>query len=98
VSRGLPPGFGGALDGLASLWHLLATYALRLWRRQTALGARHRRGLGADLWHQGRALLERISRLGRSRILTPIFVTQMLGDAAELEPPGRSALCLRGRD
>ncbi len=35
---------------------------------------------------QGRALLERISRLGRSQNLTPILATQMLGDAAELEP------------
>ncbi len=35
---------------------------------------------------QGRALLERISRLGRSQNITPILATQMLGDAAELEP------------
>ena len=35
---------------------------------------------------QGRALLERISRLGRAQNITPILATQMLGDAAELEP------------
>jgi hypothetical protein len=35
---------------------------------------------------QGRALLERISRLGPSQNLTPILATQMLGDASELEP------------
>jgi len=35
---------------------------------------------------QGRALLERISRLGRSQNITPILATQMLGDTAELEP------------
>jgi hypothetical protein len=35
---------------------------------------------------QGRALLERISRMGRSQNITPILATQMLGDTAELEP------------
>ena len=35
---------------------------------------------------QGRALLERIGRLGRSQNITPILATQMLGDAEELEP------------
>jgi hypothetical protein len=34
----------------------------------------------------GRALLERISRMGRSQNITPILASQMLGDAAELEP------------
>ena len=32
------------------------------------------------------ALLERISRLGRSQNITPMLATQMLGDADELEP------------
>ncbi len=35
---------------------------------------------------QGHALLERISRLGRSLNITPILATQMLGDAEALEP------------
>ena len=30
--------------------------------------------------------MERISRLGRCQNITPILATQMLGDAAELEP------------
>jgi AAA-like domain len=73
--------------GLAVL-RLLAAYALRL----CASDPGHHSVLAMDeAWalladSQGRALLERISRLGRSQNLTPILATQMLGDAAELEP------------
>lgn len=73
--------------GLAVL-RLLAAYALRLCasdpRRHSVLAMDEAWALLAD--SQGRALLERISRLGRSQNLTPILATQMLGDAAELEP------------
>jgi hypothetical protein len=73
--------------GLAVL-RLLAAYALRLCTtdpdRHSVLAMDEAWALLAD--SQGRALLERISRLGRSQNLTPILATQMLGDAAELEP------------
>lgn len=73
--------------GLAVL-RLLAVYALRLCAsdpgRHSVLAMDEAWALLAD--SQGRALLERISRLGRSQNLTPILATQMLGDAAELEP------------
>ncbi len=73
--------------GLAVL-RLLAAYALRLCAsdpgRHSVLAMDEAWALLAD--SQGRALLERISRLGRSQNLTPILATQMLGDAAELEP------------
>ncbi|HWW67489.1 MAG TPA: ATP-binding protein [Solirubrobacterales bacterium] len=67
---------------------LLAAYALRLCATDTA---RHSVLAMDEAWAltsdtQGRALLERISRLGRSQNITPILATQMLGDAAELEP------------
>ena len=67
---------------------LLAAYALRLCAsdttRHSVLAMDEAWALTADT--QGRALLERISRLGRSQNITPILATQMLGDAAELEP------------
>lgn len=73
--------------GLAVL-RLLAAYALRLCAsdptRHSVLAMDEAWALLAD--SQGRALLERISRLGRSQNLTPILATQMLGDAVELEP------------
>lgn len=67
---------------------LLAAYALRLCASDTT---RHSVLAMDEAWAlmsdtQGRALLERISRLGRSQNITPILATQMLGDAAELEP------------
>jgi len=67
---------------------LLAAYALRLCATDTA---RHAVLAMDEAWAltsdaQGRALLERISRLGRSQNITPILATQMLGDTAELEP------------
>jgi AAA-like domain len=73
--------------GLAVL-RLLAAYALRLCAsdpsRHSVLAMDEAWALLAD--SQGRALLERISRLGRSQNLTPILATQMLGDAEELKP------------
>ncbi len=67
---------------------LLAAYALRLCAtdttRHSVLAMDEAWALTSDT--QGRALLERISRLGRSQNITPILATQMLGDAAELEP------------
>lgn len=73
--------------GLAVL-RLLAAYALRLCATDTA---RHSVLAMDEAWaltsdSQGRALLERISRLGRSQNITPILATQMLGDAEALEP------------
>ena len=67
---------------------LLAAYALRLCATNTG---RHSVLAMDEAWAlmsdtQGRALLERISRLGRSQNITPILATQMLGDAEELEP------------
>jgi hypothetical protein len=67
---------------------LLAAYALRLCAmdtlRHSVLAMDEAWALTSDT--QGRALLERISRLGRSQNITPILATQMLGDTAELEP------------
>jgi hypothetical protein len=67
---------------------LLAAYALRLCATDTS---RHAVLAMDEAWaltsdSQGHALLERISRLGRSQNITPILATQMLGDVAELEP------------
>jgi hypothetical protein len=67
---------------------LLAAYALRLCATDTA---RHSVLAMDEAWAltsdtQGRALLERISRLGRSQNITPILATQILGDAEPLEP------------
>ncbi len=67
---------------------LLAAYALRLCASDTT---RHSVLAMDEAWAlttdtQGRALLERIARMGRSMNITPILATQMLGDAAELEP------------
>ncbi len=67
---------------------LLAAYALRLCAsdssRHSVLAMDEAWALTSDT--QGRALLERISRLGRSQNITPILATQMLGDTAQLEP------------
>ena len=35
---------------------------------------------------QGRALMDRLSRMGRSMNITPILASQIVGDAGELEP------------
>jgi len=67
---------------------LLASYALRLCAtdpaRHAVLAMDEAWALTSDA--QGRALLERIARMGRSQNITPILASQMLGDAAELEP------------
>ncbi len=67
---------------------LLAAYALRLCAtdtgRHAVLAMDEASALTAD--SEGRRLLERISRMGRSMNITPILATQMLGDVAELEP------------
>jgi hypothetical protein len=71
-----------------AILRLLAAYALRLCatdtERHSVLAMDEAWALTADA--QGRALLERISRLGRSQNITPLLATQMLGDAAALEP------------
>jgi hypothetical protein len=73
--------------GLAIL-RLLAAYAVRLCAtdpdRHSVLAMDEAWALLAD--SQGRALLERISRLGRSQNISPILATQMLGDAEDLKP------------
>ena len=67
---------------------LLASYALRLCGtdpgRHAVLAMDEAWALTSD--SQGRALLERIARMGRSQNITPILATQMLGDAEQLEP------------
>jgi hypothetical protein len=73
--------------GLAIL-RLLAAYALRLCASDTA---RHSVLVMDEAWalladSQGRALLERISRLGRSQNVSTILSTQILGDADDLKP------------
>lgn len=67
---------------------LLAAYALRLCsateRVHSVLALDEAWALLAD--SQGRAMLERFSRMGRSMNITPILASQIVGDAAELEP------------
>jgi hypothetical protein len=67
---------------------LLAAYALRLCAtdttRHSVLAIDEAWALTSD--SQGRALLDRISRLGRSQNITPILATQMLDDTEALEP------------
>ncbi|GAC1317510.1 MAG: hypothetical protein NVSMB25_05270 [Thermoleophilaceae bacterium] len=72
--------------GLALL-HLLAAYALALMGSDAS---RHKTLVFDEAWlllgtPMGRALLQRINRLGRSQNATPIIATQMLSDVAELE-------------
>lgn len=66
---------------------LLAVYALRLTSadpvRHAVLGFDEAWVLLAD--GAGRALVDRISRLGRAQNVTPLLATQILGDAATLE-------------
>jgi AAA-like domain len=73
--------------GLAIL-RLLAAYALRLCAsdptRHSVLVMDEAWALLAD--SQGRALLERMSRLGRSQNVSTILSTQILGDADDLKP------------
>ena len=70
-----------------ALLRLLATYALHLagsdWSRHKALGFDEAWMLLGD--STGRALVQRINRLGRSQNATPILATQALGDVSEME-------------
>lgn len=70
-----------------ALLRLLATYALHLaredWSRHKALGFDEAWMLLGD--SAGRALVQRINRLGRSQNATPILATQALGDVSEME-------------
>ena len=74
---------------------LLAVYALRL----TSHDARRHAVLGFDeAWvllsdSSGRALVDRISRLGRSRNVTPLLATQVLRDVDELNGLIGAAFC-----
>jgi hypothetical protein len=70
-----------------ALLRLLAVYALRLTSadpgRHSVLGFDEAWVLLAD--GAGRALVDRISRLGRAQNVTPLLATQVLGDVDELE-------------
>jgi len=67
---------------------LLAAYALRLCasdeKTHSVLALDEAWALLTD--SQGRALIDRLSRMGRSMNITPILASQIVGDAAELEP------------
>ena len=74
---------------------LLAVYALSLTSadpgRHSVLGFDEAWVLLAD--SAGRALVDRISRLGRAQNVTPMLATQVLGDVAELEGLIGACLC-----
>jgi hypothetical protein len=78
-----------------AILHLLAVYALRLTsadrRRHSILGFDEAWVLLSD--SSGRALVDRISRLGRAQNVTPLLATQVLGDVAELEGLIGAAFC-----
>lgn len=78
-----------------SILHLLAIYALHLTshdrRRHAVLGFDEAWVLLSD--SAGRALLDRISRLGRAQNVTPLLATQMLADVDELESLIGAAFC-----
>ncbi|GIK77726.1 MAG: hypothetical protein BroJett022_14160 [Actinomycetes bacterium] len=67
---------------------LVSAYALRLCaaseRTHSVLALDEAWALLADA--QGRAMLERFSRMGRSMNITPLLASQIVGDAEELEP------------
>jgi hypothetical protein len=78
-----------------AILHLLAVYALRLTssdeRRHSVLGFDEAWALLSD--SAGRALVDRISRLGRARNVTPLLATQVLSDVEELEGLIGAAFC-----
>jgi hypothetical protein len=78
-----------------AILHLLAVYALRLTShdptRHAVLGFDEAWVLLSD--SAGRALIDRISRLGRARNVTPLLATQVLGDVDELEGLIGAAFC-----
>jgi hypothetical protein len=67
---------------------LVAAYALRLCaadpQTHSALALDEAWALLSDT--QGRALLDRLSRMGRSMNITPLLASQLVGDAEALEP------------
>jgi hypothetical protein len=78
-----------------AILRLLAVYALRL----TSLDPRRHSVLGFDeAWvllsdSGGRALVDRISRLGRAQNVTPLLATQVLSDVDELDGLIGAAFC-----
>jgi len=78
-----------------AILHLLAVYALRLTsqdrRRHSVLGFDEAWVLLSD--SSGRALVDRISRLGRAQNVTPLLATQVIGDVDELESLIGAAFC-----
>jgi hypothetical protein len=70
-----------------AILHLLAVYALRL----TSVDRRRHSVMGFDeAWvllsdSAGRALVDRISRMGRAQNVTPLLATQVLGDVDQLD-------------
>lgn len=75
--------------------HLLAVYALRLTSadpdRHSVLGFDEAWVLLSD--GAGRALVDRISRLGRAQNVTPLLATQVLGDVDQLDGLIGAAFC-----
>jgi hypothetical protein len=78
-----------------AILQLLAVYALRLTsadpRRHAVLGFDEAWVLLSD--SAGRALIDRISRLGRAQNVTPLLATQVLRDVDELEGLIGAAFC-----
>lgn len=78
-----------------AILHLLAVYALRITsedrRRHSVLGFDEAWVLLSD--SSGRALVDRISRLGRAQNVTPLLATQVLGDVEELQGLIGAAFC-----
>lgn len=78
-----------------AILHLLAVYALQLTTsdpgRHSVLGFDEAWVLLAD--GAGRALVDRISRLGRAQNVTPLLATQVLGDVEELDGLIGAAFC-----
>jgi hypothetical protein len=78
-----------------AILHLLAVYALRLTSadpdRHSVLGFDEAWVLLSD--GAGRALVDRISRLGRAQNVTPLLATQVLGDVEELDGLIGAAFC-----
>jgi AAA-like domain len=78
-----------------AILHLLAVYALRLTshdrRRHSVMGFDEAWVLLSD--SAGRALVDRISRMGRAQNVTPLLATQVLGDVDQLDGLIGAAFC-----